>query len=274
MTRSGDGAPTDHATGRPVAVVTGAARGIGAAVVVALAGAGWAVVATDVAGDDPRLPYRLGTRDELEDVAAAGGGSVVPLVADTCDPAALRGAVDEAERRFGGLDAMVAVAGVVGGGVPLWEMEEGALRAVLDIDLLGPVVAARVAVPALLRRPSPRRGRFVAVASTAATRGMPGLAAYGAAKAGVSGLVRGLAADLRGTGITANAISPGSTDTAGLAESARLYGLPSPQDFAIQQPIERLIQPAEIAAAVLWLADAGTGAVTGTTIAVDGGLAL
>ncbi|MDA8341495.1 MAG: SDR family oxidoreductase, partial [Actinomycetota bacterium] len=80
--------------------------------------------------------------------------------------------------------------------------------------------------------------------------------------------------DLRGTGITANAISPGSTDTAGLAESARLYGLPSPLDFAIQQPIERLIQPAEIAAAVLWLADAGTGAVTGTTIAVDGGLAL
>ncbi len=261
----------------PVAVVTGAARGIGAAVVNALAGAGWSVIATDTATDDPRLPYHLGTLDQLEAVAAGasgGGATVVSLVADTCDTAAMARAVDEAGRRFGGLDAMVAAAGVVGGGAPLWEMDEGALRAVVEIDLMGPIVAARAGVPALLRRPVPRRGRFIAIASTAATRGMPGLAAYGAAKAGVSGLVRGLAADLRGTGVTANAVSPGSTDTAGLAESARLYGLTSPQAFAVQQPIERLLAPEEIAAAVLWLAGPDAGGVTGATFAVDGGLAL
>ena len=96
------------------------------------------------------------------------------------------------------------------------------LDAVLDVDLGGPLTAARVGIPALLRRPAPRQGRFLAVASAAATKGLPMLAAYGAAKAGVAGLVRGLAADLAGTGVTANAVCPGSTDTAMLVESARL----------------------------------------------------
>ena len=113
---------------------------------------------------------------------------------------------------------------------------------------------ARVAIPALLRRPEPRSGRFVAVASAAATRGLPMLAAYCAAKAGVAGLVRALAVELGGTGVTANAVSPGSTDTPILAESARLYGLDSAADFARQQPFGRLLDPAEVAAALVWLA--------------------
>ena len=71
-------------------------------------------------------------------------------------------------------------------------------QAVLAVDLGGALVAARAGIPALLRRPAPRQGRFLAVASAAAARGMPMLAAYGAAKAGVAGLVRGLAADLAG----------------------------------------------------------------------------
>ena len=81
--------------------------------------------------------------------------------------------------------------------------------------------------------PDPAQGRFLAVASAAATTGLPMLAAYGAAKAGVAGLVRGLAAELAGTGITANAVCPGSTDTAMLAESARLY------DLAGHRPVRR-----------------------------------
>ena len=103
----------------------------------------------------------------------------------------------------------------------------------LDIDLGGVLNLARVAVPALLRRPEPRHGRFLAVASAAATQGLPLLAAYCAAKAGVTGFIRALAVELRGTGITANAVSPGSTATPILDESARLYGLPWAESFAL-----------------------------------------
>ena len=100
------------------------------------------------------------------------------------------------------------------------------------------------------------------------------LAAYCVAKAGVAGLVHALAAELRGTGVTANAIAPGSTDTPILAESARLYDLPSAQSFAAKQPIERLLEPAEIAAVLVWLAGEHVGGVTGALIPVDGGLAV
>jgi SDR family mycofactocin-dependent oxidoreductase len=264
-------------TGR-VALVTGAARGIGAATVAGLAAAGWSVVAVDRGHDDPRLPYALGTVAELEAVAAdagrAGPGRVIAHVADTTDPAALGAAVAVAEERFGGLDAVVAVAGVIAGGVPLWEMPEEQLRAVVEVDLLGPVTAARVGIPALLRRPAPRDGRYIAVASAAATRGLPGLTAYGAAKAGVAGLVRGLATDLRGTGVTATGVSPGSTATPMLDESARLYGLEGAGAFAAQQPVERLLTPGEVAAALVWLAGPDSSGVTGAVLPVDGGLAL
>jgi SDR family mycofactocin-dependent oxidoreductase len=261
-----------------VALVTGAARGIGAATVRALAAQGWAVLAVDRCADDPALPYRLGSRDELDNVVAGasadGPGAVAAFVADARDEAALAAAVAAAETRWGGLDAAVAVAGVIAGGVPLWEMPASQQRAVLDTDLGGVINLARAAVPALLRRPEPRSGRFLAVASAAATRGLPMLAAYCAAKAGVTGLIRALAAELGETGVTANAVSPGSTDTPILAESARLYTLPGAPAFAAQQPVRRLLEPEEIAAALAWLAGESTGGITGAVVPVDGGLAL
>lgn len=259
-----------------VAVVTGAARGIGAATVETLAREGWAVVAVDRCAEDPRLPYGLATEAELHEVAERAGGRdrVLPVVADATDTTAMAGAVALAEERFGGLDAMVAVAGVIAGGVPVWQVPPEQEEAVLDVNLRGVLVAARTGIPALLRRPEPRSGRFLAVASVAATRGLPLLAAYCAAKAGVTGLVRALAAELSGTGITANAVSPGSTATPILDESARLYGLEAAEAFSAQQPLARLIEPAEVAAALAWLARAETAAVTGATIPVDGGLGL
>ena len=257
-----------------VALVTGAARGIGAAAVAALAAGGWRVVAADRCADDPALPYALGSRAELDHVVAAAAGNAVAVEADVRDPEALAAAVRRAEERWGGLDAAIAAAGVIAGGVPAWQVPAGQEQAVLDVDLGGVLNLARVAVPALLRRPEPRRGRFLAVASAASTRGLPMLAAYCAAKAGVAGFVRALAAELGGTGVTANAVSPGSTQTAILDESARLYGLPAAGAFAAQQPLGRLVSPAEVAALLAFLAGDGASAVTGAVVPVDGGLAL
>jgi len=257
-----------------VALVTGAARGIGAATVAALAADGWRVVATDRCADDPALPYGLGTRAELDEVVEAAGLDVVAAEADTRDPEALAAAVQLAEERWGGLDVAVAAAGVIAGGVPAWQVPPEQERAVLDIDLGGVLTLARVTVPALLRRQEPRHGRFLAVASAAATRGLPMLAAYCAAKAGVAGFIRALAAELGGTGVTANAVSPGSTATPVLDESARLYGLPAADAFAAQQPLGRLLDPAEVAAVLVFLAGDGASAMTGAVVPVDGGLAL
>lgn len=265
---------------RRAALVTGAARGIGAATVVELARAGFSVAALDRCSDDPRLPYALGTRAELDEVvarAARGAGpgvQVVGLTADATDAAAMAASVEAAEGRFGGLDVIVAAAGVIAGGSPQWQVPEEQERAVLEVCLDGVLIASRVGLPALLRREAPREGRFVAVASAAATRGLPMLAAYCAAKAGVVGLVRALALELRGTGITANAVSPGSTATPILAESARLYGLGDSSAFAAQQPVERLLEPGEVAALIAWLAGPAGSAVTGAAIPVDGGLSV
>jgi SDR family mycofactocin-dependent oxidoreductase len=258
----------------PVALVTGAARGVGAATVAALAVGGWRVVAADRCADDPALPYALGSRADLDRVAAAASGDVVACVADARDPHALAAAVGQAEQRWGGLDAAIAVAGVIAGGVPAWQFPAEQEAAMLDINLGGVLNLARVAVPALLRRPVPRRGRFIAVASAAATRGLPMLAAYCASKAGVAGFVRALAAELGGTGITANAVSPGSTATAVLDESARLYSLPTAESFASQQPLGRLLRPEEVAAVIAFLAGEGASGMTGAIVPVDGGLAL
>ncbi|WP_432992025.1 mycofactocin-coupled SDR family oxidoreductase [Dactylosporangium sp. CA-233914] len=263
-----------------VALVTGAARGIGAATVLALVDDGWSVLAVDVVEDNPHLPYPMGTREELDAVVAEGNrragdaGRVRAFVADVRDPVAMDAAVLAAERTWGGLDAALAVAGVIAGGAPLWEVPPAQQQAVLDVNLGGVVSLARAAVPALLRRPAPRSGRFLAVASAAATRGLPMLAVYCAAKAGVTGLIRALAVELGGTGVTANAVSPGSTATPILDESAQLYGLADAKAFAAQQPMRRLLDPGEIAAVLAFLAGPGGSGMTGAVVPVDGGLAL
>jgi SDR family mycofactocin-dependent oxidoreductase len=259
-----------------VAIVTGAARGIGAATVLTLAAEGWSVLAVDIAADDPAIPYALATREDLDAVVAATNAPdrVAPYVADVRDCEALVAAVADAEKRWDGLDAAIACAGAIVGGARLAEIPPAAEKAMIDINLGGTINLARAATPALLRRPEPRTGRFIAVASAAASRGLPLLAAYCAAKSGVAGLIRALGSELGGTGVTANAVSPGSTDGAMLDESARLYHLPAAEAFAFQQPIGRLLTPAEIAAVIAFLAGPGSSGMTGAVVPVDGGLAL
>jgi SDR family mycofactocin-dependent oxidoreductase len=256
----------------PVAVVTGAARGIGAATVDALVMSGWQVVAVDRAADDPDLEYPLASPAQLAAVGERHGDAVHTLVGDVRRAADMEAAVDEAVRRFGGLDAAVAAAGVISGGLPLWETSDAQWDVLFDVNVNGVRRLASAAVPALLRRTPPRRGRVVAIASAAAFLGLRRLSGYSASKAATIGLVRALAADLAGTGITANAVCPGSTRGPMLDASAAVYGLESPEAFAGQQLIERLLAPEEPAALVAWLCGPASSGVTGAALPVDGGL--
>jgi NAD(P)-dependent dehydrogenase (short-subunit alcohol dehydrogenase family) len=130
---------------------------------------------------------------------------------------------------------------------------------------------ARAAVPALLARPAPREGRFVAVSSMGGSVGLGMLSAYVAAKHAVNGLVRTLAAEVGHEGITVNAVAPGSTTTAMLDASAALYGLDGIDDLFGQHLLGRALRPAEIAALIAWLCSEASSGITGAVMAADAG---
>ena len=255
-----------------VAIVTGAARGIGAASVDALVNDGYRVVAVDRCRDIPEVPYALATPADLDAVVARHGEAVLGLVGDVRSATDMQLAVETATRHFGRLDAVVACAGVVAGGAPLWETSDAAWDAVWSVNVLGTRRLIDAAAPTLLTNGPESNGRIIAIASAAGRSGLFHLAAYSAAKHAVVGLIRGVAMDLAPYGVTANALSPGSTRTAILDASARLYGLDGAEEFAAQQPIGRLIEPAEVAASVVWLCSPASAAITGADIAVDGGM--
>jgi SDR family mycofactocin-dependent oxidoreductase len=259
-------------TDRRVALVTGAARGIGAATVRALCAQGYAVVAVDSCqGATSDVAYDLANRSQLESLAARHPDQIVSVVVDVRDRDALADAVRAAEQRFGRLDVAVAAAAVIAGGEPLWQTPDADLRTLLDVDVVGVWNTAAVAVPAMLAGPRPSGCRFVAIASAAGTRGLYGLSAYSAAKHAVVGLVRGLAEDLAGTGVTAVAVAPGSTRTDMLAATARLYGLDGVESFADSALIRRLLEPDEVAATVAFCCSVEASALNGSVVSVDGG---
>ena len=255
-----------------VAVVTGAGRGIGAAIVDVLVAQGIRVVAVDRCRDDPAIGYPLATKAELDSVCGRHGEHALALVGDVRSASDMRLACETAVEHFGRLDVAVASAGVIAGGVALHEMGDAAYDAVIDINLHGTRRLFTAAIPHLLAAGSPRQGRLIAVSSAAGLVGLRHLAAYSAAKHAVIGLVKGVAADLAGTGITANAVCPGSTDTPILAASADLYGLEAVEEFAEHQLLGRLLRPEEPAALVGWLATEASSGTTGAALSVDGGM--
>ncbi|HWE57001.1 MAG TPA: mycofactocin-coupled SDR family oxidoreductase [Acidimicrobiales bacterium] len=257
-----------------VAIVTGAARGIGAATAIQLADAGWRVVLFDRVADDPALSYPLARPSDLEGVAHRCGGpsSAVAVAGDVRDQADLDRAVATAVSEFGGLDAAVAVAGAVAGGEEAWLTSDETWSTMISINLEGTWRLARAAVPALLRRPEPRQGRFIAVASAGGQIGLYMMAAYTAAKHGVVGLVRSLATELGPHGMTANVVAPGSTRGAMLDASAAVYGLADAEEFASHHMLPRLLAPSEPAALIAWLCGPDSSGITGAVLPVDAGM--
>lgn len=258
----------------PVAMVTGAARGIGAACARRLAADGWAVALVDICADIDGVGYPLASRDDLDAAVAACGPRAVGIVADVRSTTQMHDAVAQAVDAFGGLDGAVAAAGAITGGSTVWETTEEQWAVNLDVCLGGVWRTAVASVPEMLRRAKPRRGRFVAVASAAGLRAQPSIGAYSAAKHGVVGMVKSLAAELGTAGITANAVAPGSTETDILRASAAVYDLSSTQEFAVHHVTRRIIEPDEIANGVSFLFGVHASSVTGTVLAVDGGMGI
>ena len=256
--------------GDRVALVTGAARGIGAATVRQLVSDGFRVVAVDwCVGERSPVGYAQATRADLARlVDDLVDGAVLPLVGDVRHPAVLDEGVRAALETWGRLDVAVAAAGMVAGGVPLWEDESLALQ--WEINVTGVWHTAAASVPAMLAGLDPASCRFVAVASAAGSHGLHCLAAYTTVKHAVVGLVKGLAADLVGTGVTACAVSPGSTRTAMLGATADLYGV-SPEDLADHQLLRRALAPEEVAATIAFACSSAGAVLNGSVVAADGG---
>jgi SDR family mycofactocin-dependent oxidoreductase len=255
-----------------VALVTGAARGIGAATVRRLVGQGYGVVAVDwCTGTHAGIPYPLPSRADLDALVSEDPEAVVGVVADVRDRESLDRAVGAAIERWGRLDVVVAAAAVMVGGAPLWETPVSDLDLLWEIDARGVWNTAAACLPTLLASEAPGGCRFVAVASAAGTHGLFHLAAYNVTKSAVVGLVKGLAADLVGTGVTASVVSPGSTRTDMLTATAAIYGLEDPNEFAQSQLIRRLIEPDEIAATIAFCCSLEGGVVNGTVVHADGG---
>ena len=242
------------------ALVTGGGRGIGRAIASVLVQAGATVT---VLGRD---------RAALDDAVAAGSAHFV-AVADVANQSAVAAAIAEAAARAP-IDILIANAGAAES-APFAKSDAALFRRMMDVNFMGVVHAVQAVLPAMKDR---RYGRVVAVASTAGLKGYAYVSAYSAAKHAVVGLVRSLALELATTGVTVNAVCPGFTDTDLVAGSIdnimKKTGRSREQavaELSKHNPQGRLVTPAEVADAVLFLCGEGAGAITGQAIAVAGG---
>ena len=243
-----------------VALVTGAASGIGRASALLFAAEGATVVALD------RAP-------EVEATAAAiqaRGGRAVALIKDSSAEEDVAGAVALAVKEYGGLDVCYANAGISGGLVPFFEETVEHWTLVLKINLIGTFLAAKYAALAMVQK---RRGSIICTASVAGLRSGAGGLPYSASKAGVISLVQTAANQLAGTGVRINAICPGLIETGmtrPIFEQARARG--SERKIGQLNPLRRPGAPEEIAQTALFLASDAASYIDGQAIAVDGGL--
>lgn len=239
----------DH---KPVAVVTGAASGIGEATAILLAQKGYEAWALD-----------------LNDVALAALPDIPGLkrmALDVSDEVALGSAVTQIAAAKGRLDAVAAIAGV-SFTAPLEDTSADSWDRVMSVNLRGVYLLARTAAPWLQRS---ERGAFVGVASELGTVGKPGLSAYGAAKAGVINLMRVLALEYAERGVRFNTVAPGGTHTPMMEREQERLQL-TLEDVAAGNPMKRLAKPIEIAAVIEFVLSPAASFVNGATIVADGG---
>lgn len=263
-----------------VAVVTGAARGIGRACALAFATEGADLVLLDVARDIPEVGYPLGTAGQLAHTAGQCrklGSSVQAVQADLRDAAAIEHAMAEAVARFGVIDVLVNNAGIAGpSGKPVHEYTESEWELMIAINLSGSWRMMRAVGPLMVGRGS---GSVINVASTAGTVGYPRFAGYVAAKHGLVGLTKAAALDLAPHGVRVNVLCPGSVrddqqlEGRMLSEIARCQGLDVAEYetiFAQQQPGNALVEACDVAEAAVWLATDASRHATGSIVTIDG----
>ena len=237
------------------ALITGASGGIGSAIAAALHGLGAAVVLT-------------GTRREaLDKLAASLGEGAFPLVADLSDAGEVAGLVDKAAGLAGEpVDILVNNAGITRDGL-MMRMKDEDWDAVMDVNLKAAMVLSRAALRGMMKN---RWGRIVQISSIVGYTGNPGQANYAAAKAGMTGFTKALAAEVASRGVTANIVAPGfirTPMTDALTDDQK-------EGLLANVPAGRLGEADEVAAAVAYLASPEASYVTGATLHVNGGMAM
>jgi 3-hydroxybutyrate dehydrogenase len=242
------------------ALVTGGGRGIGRAIAASLVKAGATVTI-------------MGRNLKVLDEVVAAGDAHHALSADVSDQAAMQAAIAEAAKRQP-IDILVANAGAAES-APFLKSDSALFQRMMDVNFMGVVHAVHAVLPDMVAR---KQGRIIAVASTAGLKGYGYVSAYVAAKHAVVGLVRSLALEVATKNVTVNAVCPGFTETDLLEGSIdnimSKTGRTREQaiaELAKHNPQGRLVKPEEVADAVLWLAGAGAGSITGQSIAVAGG---